>query len=533
MQFHWVAAHTITHFHQFPFWNPYKCGGIPLFADPQSAVLTPWLLLDLLFGPAVAINLGAIVHAAIGFGGAYFLARVLKINQLGAVACAVAFAGSAWFYMDFEWGEMNFLSFSYAPWAVALFWLGLERERLIFTAAGGVVMALILMEGAVYQLIFTMTMIAGLAMAIALQRRSWFPLRLLAIIAAFTAGFAAIKLLPGVAYAGLHSTVRDTSEVSSLQELYLALFSRDKVFWHAYIGIIFPVLALLGATFRFRRALPWVIVGCIALLLAKGNFGSCSPWVLIHKLPFYASTRFPERWLTPFTLVIGVLAGFGIDAISAVKRPWGMMVGVLVIGLALADNWVVTQRAWMHFLIEGNRPFAHEVVEEPTFRQLYEPDGYFGYWGPPPGTTMFTAAKANRGLIVAWDAPGLVDGAFALGPTQPGYRGEQFLLGAGEVTLVRWTPNTLSFDVDVPTATTLVVNERYDSSWHVADGNGKVIFLVNDGRIGVTLPAGRQRVVLTYRNWAFRIGLLITLGTLLTMLVIWRNERRVWEPAKA
>jgi hypothetical protein len=527
MEFHWAAAYSITHFHQFPFWNPYKCGGIPLFADPQSAVLTPFLLLDLLFGPEIGVNVYAIAHAAIAFGGAYFLGRVLGIGKLGAVGCAVAFAGSAWFYMDFEWGEINYLTFAYAPWAIGLFWLGVERQRQIFAAAGALMLALILMEGAVYQLIFTMTMIAVLAMAIAYQRGNWFPLRLLAITGAFTAGFVAIKLLPGVAYTGMHSTVRDTSEVFALQDLLLALFSRDRVTWHAYIGIIIAGLALLGSALRFRRALPWIIVAGVALVLAKGDFGPWSPWVLIHRLPFYSSTRFPERWLTPLTLAVGVLAGFGADAISAVKKPWGGMVAGLLIGLALVDNWYVTQHAWMHFLLEGNQPFAHEVQPEPTFHQLYVPDSYFGYWGPPPGTTMVTTAKANKGLIVAWDTPGIVQGVSALAPNQTGYRGEQYLLGNGDVTLVRWTPNALSFDLDVPASTTLVVNQNYYQSWHLARGQGKVISLGADSRIGVLVPAQKQRIVVSYRSWPFLIGLWITLGTLVAMLALWRHEWRI------
>jgi hypothetical protein len=526
MEFHWVAAYTITHFHQFPFWNPYKCGGIPLFADPQSAVLTPFLLVDLLFGPEVGLNVSAIAHAALGFGGAYFLARVLGLNKVGAVACATAFAGSSWFYMDFEWGEINFLSFAYAPWPIALFWLGLERKRLIVAATGSLVMALILMEGAVYQLIFMMTMLGMLATVIAVQRRDWFPLRLFAIMSAFTAGLVAIKLLPGIAYTGFHSTVRDTSEVFVLQDLFLALFSRERVTWHAYVGIIFAGLALLGSVVRFRRALPWVILACILLVLAKGDFGSWSPWVLMHELPFYASTRFPARWLTPLTLAVGVLAGFGASAISSTAKPWGTIAAMLLIGLALVDNWYVSQQAWMHFLLEGNQPFAHEVQPEPTFHQLYVPDSYFGYWGPPPGTTMFTTAKANKGLIVAWDAPGIVQGVSALAPNETGYRGEQYLLGNGEVTLARWTPNALSFDLDVPASTTLVVNQNYYRSWHVARGQGEVIPLNGDSRIGVQVPGQKQRIVVSYWSWPFLIGLWISLGTLVAMLALWRHERR-------
>src|SRR5271167_2122256 len=83
MQLHWVIWYTITHFHQFPFWNPYKCGGMPLLGNPQSPILTPFLLVDLLFGPVIGLHLASIVHVAIAFGGAYFLARVLGFPDLG------------------------------------------------------------------------------------------------------------------------------------------------------------------------------------------------------------------------------------------------------------------------------------------------------------------------------------------------------------------------------------------------------------------------------------------------------------------
>jgi hypothetical protein len=51
LQFRWVTFYTVSHFHQFPFWSPYECGGMPILVNPVSAVLNPFLGLDLLFGP--------------------------------------------------------------------------------------------------------------------------------------------------------------------------------------------------------------------------------------------------------------------------------------------------------------------------------------------------------------------------------------------------------------------------------------------------------------------------------------------------
>ena len=58
MEWLWVPFYTVTHFHQFPLWDPYKCGGIPLLANPQSVFLTPLFVLHLLFGPAIGVHLG-------------------------------------------------------------------------------------------------------------------------------------------------------------------------------------------------------------------------------------------------------------------------------------------------------------------------------------------------------------------------------------------------------------------------------------------------------------------------------------------
>jgi len=99
----------------------------------------------------------------------------------------------------------------------------------------------------------------------------------------------------------------------------------------------------------------------------------------------------------------------------------------------------------------------------------------------------------------------------ALGYNQAGYRGEQYLLGPGKVTLTHWTPNVLSFDVEAPASTVLIVNQNYDPGWRLAQGQGTVIS--STGLIGVDIPAGRQHLVLAYGSRPFRIGLGITLST--------------------
>ncbi|HVN64764.1 MAG TPA: hypothetical protein VMT58_09020 [Candidatus Binataceae bacterium] len=536
LELRWVASHTIAHFHQFPVWDPYKCGGMPLFANPQSAVLTPFIVLSLLFGSVAGIRLEGIAHVALAFGGAYLLARVVGISKVGAIACAIAFAGSSWPYLHFELGQANFMSLAYLPWSIAALWLGIERRRLFYAAIAGFVLTLTLTEGAPYQFIFTATVLGVLAAIVAIQRRSGFPLLMLAVTALFAAGFGAVKILPVAAYAGWHSTVRDWNEAYGPRDLLTYLFWRvpDEAIspmvlmntnsglalvrhpyfeLDAYVGILFGGVALLGAILNFKRSLPWIALAVALLALAAGNLGPISPWALTHHVPFLASTRIPARWLMPFTLAIGVLAGFGIDAICNEAKPWGVFAAVLLLAFGLIDNWLVSARD-VHLAIEGSDPI---VAASPNFRHINDENA--GLY------RMFPTARANLGLVTCDDQLGFMPKSRVIGYNQPGYRGEQYLLGAGSVHLADWTPNAVSFDVDASAPTIMVINQNFDPGWHIADGHGELGSY--GGLIGVRVPAGSQRIVIVYRNNLIWLGLCGTLATLAALLLLWRYEDRV------
>src|SRR5271170_2265254 len=52
----WSAYYEVRSFHQLPLWDPYRCGGLPLLANPQSRILTPFFLLHLIFGPSLGMQ---------------------------------------------------------------------------------------------------------------------------------------------------------------------------------------------------------------------------------------------------------------------------------------------------------------------------------------------------------------------------------------------------------------------------------------------------------------------------------------------
>ncbi len=146
-QLHWAAVDTVLRFHQAPLWNPYKCGGIPMLADPLSRIVTPFFALSLLFGPFLGLNLEIPLHLAIGWSGGYVLARVQGLSAAAGVICATVFAGSSWIGLHVGAGHIVFLASLYMPWIVAMLWTSYTRSALCPAAIGGAQVALMLDEG--------------------------------------------------------------------------------------------------------------------------------------------------------------------------------------------------------------------------------------------------------------------------------------------------------------------------------------------------------------------------------------------------
>jgi len=90
-QLRWVPYYTLTHYHQWPFWNPYKCGGMSMLGNPESAIVTPFLIIYLVGGLLPGIFLEIYLHIAIAFVGGYVLGRELGLRLLPAWCWRVCF----------------------------------------------------------------------------------------------------------------------------------------------------------------------------------------------------------------------------------------------------------------------------------------------------------------------------------------------------------------------------------------------------------------------------------------------------------
>jgi hypothetical protein len=136
---------------------------------------------------------------------------------------------------------------------------------------------------------------------------------------------------------------------------------------------------------------------------------------------------------------------------------------------------------------------------------------------------MYPMTRANLGAMNCYEYTGFP--TKVTGSNQPGYRGEQYLLGPGTAKISKWTPNALTYDVAAPRDTTLVVNQNYDDGWRVVSGNGEVFS--NDDLLAVRIPAGAQHLMLIYRDKYFSLGAILTMLTILAAILLWFGERHI------
>ena len=132
-----VPYYTLTHFHQFPFWDPYKCGGMTMLGNPESSIVTPFLLLYLIFGLIPGMLLEIYLHVAIMFAGGYIFGRELGLVPLAALVLAAFFPSSSWLSLHIAMGHLNFLSVAYIPWTLALLLASCRLHRWHLAMLGG------------------------------------------------------------------------------------------------------------------------------------------------------------------------------------------------------------------------------------------------------------------------------------------------------------------------------------------------------------------------------------------------------------
>ncbi len=421
----WVPYYTLSHFHQLPLWNPYKCGGMPMLGNPESAIVTPFLLFYLPLGLVPGMLLEVYLHLALAFVGGYVLGRELGLRPLACVVLGAMFPSSSWLPLHVGAGQFNFLSVTYLPLILALLLAARRTRRWYPAALGGLVCALTLTEGN-YPFVYAALVVAMLSLVLSILNLSIRPLAAGALIGVFALALGALKLIPVSEMLTLHPRIYGASWITwpGVPE---ALFSPNQdsyrpnsqpftfVEFGGYLSAPFVVLALIGMVGAGRKAVAWIIGTIAFLFLFRGDTG---PHALINYLrlfPLGQDLGFCGRWVIPLVFCVGVLAALGAQLLCERFQIWGPRVIVVLLAVGLVDAFLAgspNYRYLFHFTIEQPTP------QSQFFRQLWTPDRQ----------TLVGTAESNMGYLNCEGIGYNVPIGDVRGYNQAGYRGEAYLL---------------------------------------------------------------------------------------------------------
>jgi hypothetical protein len=357
-----------------PLWDPYTSAGRSHIGEGQEGVFyPPFLLLAGLGGgwasSVAAIHLFAFLHALLGFGGAYLLARALGMRRLAALGCGLTFALGGFFSLR-ALGQLNiFNATAWVPFVVAGPFLVARTRAVGWALLSGVALALSILAGHGQPALH-----AGVVLVLALAFLAVVPVwparpalgpgrALAALLVAGSSGaaLAAIQLLPLFEYqplalrwvggdepvlASAHIPFDVVASNPSLEPALLptVVFQGVGQIPEAslYVGAAAIVLAARGALLhRSRQRLFWLSLLSLGLVL---SLGAATPLLRpVHELvPLVDKVREPVRYLLLAHVGLAALVGLGIDQAAGTRPGWralGLALGLggLLVGGALGS----------------------------------------------------------------------------------------------------------------------------------------------------------------------------------------------------
>lgn len=516
---------TVIQYGQFPFWDPWTCGGTAGLGDPEFPFFTLTFLLELIFGIPVGLRLAIFLSVAMTGLGMLVLGKRLGLPPLPALLAAIAASFSSVSLLELVEGHVNVLAAMWIPW-VFFAWYGAYQMRsrrlpnrfswrdLIWrkeVIMAGAFLALMFYAGGIYLLMYT-----GLAflflLILAPQHRAALEATLGSLVWAL--GLAALKLVPVLLWLKQFPDDAYASSTATWPYLYqiflgrylhgsYVLFAQDSG-WHeygAYIGVVVLMLALIGvAGYGKRRLVRALIVAAIAATLLS----SAGPALerFFDVLWFFPRSNI-SRFVLFAVIPVSLLAGFGTMKLAGQRRS---LLPVLLIGLVAVDVMSLSyQLSGQSFVLPNVLP-APAAAPAPI---AFTSGRYDALGQGSRNTRTYAATLAGYGTTAYCSV---------LGP-KPGVRlisdsgGDVYAASEdpkATVHLLTWSPNRVRVRVKAPAETKVTINTNYVNGWSVNGAPAAEFGNV----VGTVVPAGQHEYEFVYRTPGFFIGWPVTLLSL-------------------
>jgi hypothetical protein len=562
----YLITKTILRFHQFPFWNPYACGGHPNWGGFESGttIVSPWFPFYLGMSLPRAMRVEVWGSAVLSAAGAWLLACRFTRSPAARALVVVAFAVNGRWALQIATGHTWHLSYAWTPWVFYFYdratgadpTRGPGRKRDVVLCAACI--AMMIYTGGIYPLPETIFAIAVYGVFLAVVTRSPRPLGVGLACGLLALGLAAPKLLPVLEVMSKHPRLVDSTETLDLKAFVDVLTSRDQDTtsahagvtqwgwheWGMYVGWPVVLAVTAGALFgRGTREGPLKWAGLILLSLGFGAFDPHAPWPLLHRLPVFQSQHVPSRWMYPSLLLLVTVAAALADRVlrgSGRARAWLELAMVGAVAWIARDIAAVSRQPLLHMFPVRMPRVAESVGPFRTEIHLPSELAYTSDWAP----SSLSAEMANIGTLDCGTFPALHNyfrdqdgrtaGMGARGRGDPAYRGEVFIPeGVGQASIDAWSPNEVRVKVTGAQAGEhVVLNQNWDPGW---SADGKTALYWGDA-VAAQLHGPGSVVVFRYRPPTFIPGLILwalTVGGIAWVYARTRRGTRLSAPVSA
>lgn len=422
----------------FPHWNPYVYFGQPLHAV-LIQVTYPTTLLHYILPFEEAFKAHIIAHYYLAAFGMYALGRALHMSRAAACAASVTYALGS--FMASDGSYFNSLTTAgWAPWVILALVACARRPTLARLALASLPLAFALVGGEAQTLFLSVTTAFLVAVADAegpIVRRIVRVTIPFGIVGVLGLSLAAVQVLPTLEMISLSPRGAELSEgerthfslvgLTSLELLvpkilgsaagdyyYMgarrwggATGAQYPYFLSIYIGLAPFCLWGCGAILG-RGGAPRVL-GVLALLSIVLMYGAATPLygAFVEAVPGLKSFRYPVKYYAMASLAGSLLAGYGVDALTAMswressvarRRVWGTALAVVLAGIAVGGWALVVGKEAIPYLYELAKS-TQDLRESTKFEHAER---------------MFLEALRSIGVTVALHVALLLAAAWAL-----------------------------------------------------------------------------------------------------------------------
>lgn len=403
---------SVLEYHQFPWWNPWIGGGVPLYANPQIGLISLQTPLILIFGTLVGFRISILLYFLLGFWGMRkLLLRIGADKRIGTLLSYI------WVFSSFPvWhitgGHFTFTTYFLAPW---FFYLLLNIRKPHGWLWFGLFSAFLVNQSLHYMTVHIM--VVGLAVVLyqvtSLRKKhklsTWPLVKPYVLSLALALPLIAHKLYFTFQY--LHDFPRTppfeaavpiniitaaltwrSNLVFNPSEIYRGGFGWGE--YTAYFGILtlgllaYFIIKKLERPGSFNLQSKLLLAGLLfVLVLSAGDFGVMSPYGLMKKLPVFSQMQVSPRWLGWF--VFGAL-------LLLAKLPRKKFIVIILI-ISIIDVFASSYGVINHTLEPYQKPTAYSNILDQQAFYTNTPERSLN------SMRLFSATQANIGDIYGYE----------------------------------------------------------------------------------------------------------------------------------